>query len=192
MIRVYMCNIRSHMFLEYTCCSYEKLQMTTGSSQGISLVVEGGCEVGVSSTFLRQTQASPWRIYSTSLLFSPSEPLLHENKTTAFMTRLGRNRSSFLKWWGCVIYPWMLSDKCQVLSLPLRLLLGNLTWLYLWILRPNPTKEKVLCITIRFKSSAWKRYKGRRRWALRENKLISTHTNNLWSLCPWPGLRRAY
>ncbi len=49
-------------------------------------LVEGGCDMGVNSTFLRQTQASPGWIYRTSLLFTPAGPLLHKNETTAFMT----------------------------------------------------------------------------------------------------------
>lgn len=57
---IYMCNTKSHLFLEYRSCGYERLQTTTWPSQGISLAVEGGCDVGVNSTFLRQTQASPW------------------------------------------------------------------------------------------------------------------------------------
>lgn len=86
LIRIYIYNSRFHLFLQHRSCSYGRLQMGSGPSQGISLPVEGGCDVGVNSTFLRQTQASPWRIYSTSLLFSPAGPLLHKNETTAFMT----------------------------------------------------------------------------------------------------------
>lgn len=73
-------------FWEYKSYGYERLRMTTGPSRGISLAVEGGSDVGVNSTFLRQTQASPGWIYSTSLLCTPAGPLVHNNETTAFMT----------------------------------------------------------------------------------------------------------
>lgn len=84
LITTYM--YRSHLFPQYKSYGYKRLGMTTGPSRGISLAVEGGFDVGVNSTFLRQAQASPGWIYSTSLLFAPAGPLLHKNGTTAFMT----------------------------------------------------------------------------------------------------------
>lgn len=59
LFRICMCNNRSHLFIEHNSYGYEILQMTTGPSQGISLAIEGGCDAGVNSTFLRQIQALP-------------------------------------------------------------------------------------------------------------------------------------
>lgn len=167
----------------------------TRPSRDISLAVEGGCDVGVNSAFLRQTQALPGWIYSTSLLLTPAEPLLHK-KWGNCLDRLWRNRSSFLSWCGHVIHSWMLSNNSQLphTGSSWAISLAYTDKLVCWLNSKIKMQHKTFfCISMRSYSSRSQRHKGSEKDEyLLTYKLISRQNDILWSLCSRSGLRHAY
>ena len=137
LIRIYMYNDRAHFSSRRSELWLWKItndnRAVPGHQSGCGGWVRSGCQLYIPKA---NTSIALVNLQYMLMLFSSAGPLLHTKWDDRFHDGLGRNRRSFLLWWGRVIYPWMPSNKAEFITSsqsPLKK-----SHLYCWILYSSP------------------------------------------------------